>query len=409
MSEVFEKAVAELNLDKSDWQLVKFGDVAIQQKQTVDRENTELTRYVKGEHMYSEDIHLRAWGELKNEYLGPAFIRKFEEGDILYGSRRTYLRKVVIAPFDGITSNTTFVIKANEKRIDKRLIPFIMMSEGFTQHSIKNSKGSVNPYVNWKDLSGYEFLLPPKGRQTELVELLWAIDGVIEKDITNESNLKSTPQTIFKNALYEDCDELDRLFLNRTSKYEVKKLEELITEIQYGISESLSEEPNSGVPILRMNNLQGGKLELTDLKYFKADNGELDKFILHKGDILFNRTNSFELVGKVSLFDEDGVYSFASYLIRIKTDKKKLDPRFLSYYLNSAIGLAKVRKYRTPGVSQSNINAQNLKGIPIPYPDIEIQKELMDRIELFQSSEKNIVSKIDSSRTLQKSLINLVF
>ena len=174
-----------------NWQLVKFGDVAIQQKQTVDRENTELTRYVKGEHMYSEDIHLREWGELTDEYLGPAFIRKFEEGDILYGSRRTYLRKVVIAPFEGITSNTTFVIKANEEKINKRLLPFIMLSEGFSQHSIKNSKGSVNPYVNWKDLAGYEFYLPPKQKQIILADLLCSIDRTknTDLDLVNSSNV----------------------------------------------------------------------------------------------------------------------------------------------------------------------------------------------------------------------------
>lgn len=144
MKNVTEQMRDGLNLDRSSWELVKFGDVAIQQKESVDRDNTELTRYVKGEHMYSEDLHLREWGELTDEYLGPAFIRKFEEGDILYGSRRTYLRKVTIAPFDGITSNTTFVIKANEKKIDARILPFVMLSEGFSQHSIRNSKGSVN-------------------------------------------------------------------------------------------------------------------------------------------------------------------------------------------------------------------------------------------------------------------------
>ena len=111
-------------IDKSSWTATKFGDVAIQQKVNVNREDTTLTKYVKGEHMSSEDIHLRSWGELQDEYLGPAFIRYFEEGDILYGSRRTYLKKVSIAPFEGITSNTTFVIKANEEKMDKRLLPF---------------------------------------------------------------------------------------------------------------------------------------------------------------------------------------------------------------------------------------------------------------------------------------------
>jgi len=409
METLLEKAIDGLNLDRSDWQLVTFGDVAIQQKQKVDRENTDLTRYVKGEHMYSEDLHLRKWGELKDEYLGPAFIRKFEEGDILYGSRRTYLRKVVIAPFEGITSNTTFVIKANEDKIDKRLLPFIMLSEGFSQHSIRNSKGSVNPYVNWKDLSGYEFLLPQMEQQDNIASLMCSMDELIQKEFHNKQELEIAPQVIYRNELFSDCEGVDEFFLNRTSKFEIRKLEELITEIQYGISESLSCEASDSIPILRMNNLQEGKLELSDLKYCRGENGELDNFILNKGDVLFNRTNSFELVGKVSLFNEDGVYSFASYLIRIKTDKTMLDPRFLNYYLNSAIGLAKVRKYRTPGVSQSNINAQNLKRIPIPLPDIEFQRKLMDRIELFQGSEGSNKLKIQLSIQLQKSIINQVF
>lgn len=203
MEEVIEKISEELQIDKSNWVKTKFGDVAIQQKQNVDRENTDLTRYVKGEHMRSEDLHLRSWGELKDEYLGPAFIRRFDEGDILYGSRRTYLRKVVIAPFSGITSNTTFVIKANEEKIDRRLLPFIMMSEGFTDNSIRNSKGSVNPYVNWKDLANYKFLLPPKEEQARLVKLLWAIDEVIEREINLEMHLKSSRDLFFENLILE--------------------------------------------------------------------------------------------------------------------------------------------------------------------------------------------------------------
>lgn len=191
--------IDKFHIDRNNWELVKFGDVAIQQKQSVDRENTELTRYVKGEHMYSEDLHLREWGELQDEYLGPAFIRYFEKGDILYGSRRTYLRKVVVAPFEGITSNTTFVIKANENNIDKRLLPFIMMSEGFTENSIRNSKGSVNPYINWKDIANYEFLLPPKNQQAKLAELLWAMDDVIEKDKQVLEKLEKSYFTIVDN------------------------------------------------------------------------------------------------------------------------------------------------------------------------------------------------------------------
>lgn len=169
-----------LNLDRSEWKLVSFGDVAQKQNESVDRETTKLKRYIGGEHMRSEDLHLREWGDVGENYLGPAFTRKFSVGDILYGSRRTYLRKVAVADFEGITANTTFVIKANEGVILKELLPFVMLSEGFAQHSIRNSKGSVNPYINWKDIANYEFLLPPKDQQAKLAELLWATDEVVE-------------------------------------------------------------------------------------------------------------------------------------------------------------------------------------------------------------------------------------
>ncbi|MDR2408761.1 MAG: restriction endonuclease subunit S, partial [Bacteroidales bacterium] len=140
-----------MNIDKRNWKKVKFEDVAKQQKGVVDIATTELNRYIAGEHMEPEDIHLRKWGIVGNGYLGPAFIRKFEKGDVLYGSRRTYLKKVAFADFDGITANTTFVIKPNTEILDSKLLPFFMLSDSFTKHSIENSKGSVNPYINWKD------------------------------------------------------------------------------------------------------------------------------------------------------------------------------------------------------------------------------------------------------------------
>lgn len=407
MEKLIEKISEELQIDKSKWVLTKFGDVAIQQKQKVDRENTDLTRYVKGEHMGSEDLHLRSWGDLKDEYLGPAFIRRFDKGDILYGSRRTYLRKVVIAPFSGITSNTTFVIKANEDNIDKRLLPFIMMSEGFTENSIRNSKGSVNPYINWKDIAKYEFFLPPKPQQAQLAKLLWAMDDVIEREKLNLLTIESAKRSLFDEQVYSSVTKTDTYFGKRKSLHSVVKLGSLLAELQYGISESLNE--IEGVPILRMNNLQDGKLDLSDLKFYNPSKGELDRFMLKKGDVLFNRTNSFDLVGKVSLFDVDGEFSFASYLIRLKTDDTKLDSRFLNFYLNSSVGLAKIRKYRTPGVSQSNINAQNLKHIPVPLPDRNFQSELMNQIGIFEHAETMSNSKISHSLSLQKSLINQVF
>lgn len=172
----------DITIDKTGWKKWRFGEVAIQTKGVVDIDNTDLTRYVAGEHMISEDIHLRKWGNVGDGYLGPAFIRRFSKGDILYGSRRTYLKKVALADFNGITANTTFVIKANEELIEPILLVHLMLSDKFTEYSVQNSRGSVNPYINWKDIADYEFLLPPKSEQKRLAELLWAVDEMIEKE-----------------------------------------------------------------------------------------------------------------------------------------------------------------------------------------------------------------------------------
>lgn len=182
----------DIIIDKTGWKKCKFGDVAIQTKGVVDIDNTDLTRYIAGEHMNSEDIHLRKWGNVGDGYLGPAFIRRFNKGDILYGSRRTYLKKVAIADFDGITANTTFVIKAKEELIEPILLVHLMLSDSFTEYSVKNSRGSVNPYINWKDIADYEFLLPPKAEQKRLAELLWAADEMIEKEKKELEKVRDT-------------------------------------------------------------------------------------------------------------------------------------------------------------------------------------------------------------------------
>ncbi len=126
--------------------------------------------------MDTEDLTIRRRGRFATDDVGPAFIRVFHTGQVLYGSRRTYLKKIAVADFDGVTANTTFVLETkDEKVLRQRLIPFIMYTDRFTEWSIKKSKGSTNPYVLFSDLASYEFDLPSIEKQDELVELLWSM------------------------------------------------------------------------------------------------------------------------------------------------------------------------------------------------------------------------------------------
>jgi type I restriction enzyme S subunit len=92
-------------------------------KEQVDPVAEGVERYVAGEHMETENVHIRKWGNVGDGYLGPAFIRRFRKGQVLYGSRRTYLKKVALAEWDGVTANTTFVLEAVEGKLLQKLLP----------------------------------------------------------------------------------------------------------------------------------------------------------------------------------------------------------------------------------------------------------------------------------------------
>ena len=155
----------------------RFGDLVREVKEKIDRGNNPYKYFIAGDHMDTDDLHLNRRGTFEGSDVGPAFIRVFHPGQVLYGSRRTYLRKVAVADFEGITANTTFVLESKDETVLlQSLLPFIMQSERFTQHSIKRSKGSTNPYVLFSDLCDYEIELPDIEEQRKISQILWAID-----------------------------------------------------------------------------------------------------------------------------------------------------------------------------------------------------------------------------------------
>jgi len=396
MRESININIEDFRIDKSAWSLVKFGDVAIQQKKAVDRDNTELSRYVKGEHMGSEDLHLREWGELTDEYLGPAFIRIFEEGDILYGSRRTYLRKVVIAPFSGITSNTTFVIKANEKKIDKRLLPFIMMSEGFTDHSVKNSKGSVNPYINWKDIANYEFLLPPKDQQAKLAELLWAMDAVVEKEV-GVLDLIIKLKHSFRKQIFLGYDQnvLERKSLkNKNSLWEVGEIGktcEIHNHLRKPINKSNRNEQKGNYPYY-------GPTSVIDyISEYRVD-GEY-VLIGEDGDH-FLKYHDWNMTQYVN-----GKFNVNNHAHLLKGSDKCLT-KWIYYSLQHRNIIPHITRQ---GASRYKLNKQGLLGILIFLPPIDTQRGLIRSFDALESGLTTIKSKIAASKSLQKSLINQIF
>lgn len=410
MDDFTNEYITELKLDRSDWQLVKFGDVAIQQKQAVDRENTELTRYVKGEHMASEDLHLRKWGELTDEYLGPAFIRKFEKGDILYGSRRTYLRKVAKAHFDGITSNTTFVIKANETRIDKRLLPFIMLSEGFAEHSIRNSKGSVNPYVNWKDIAGYEFLIPPKNQQAKLAELLEAIDEVIQKELrvkfSNSDFFEST-----RNSIFNIGSSNHPLSILKDITFSKKAFARLLkVKMRNGIYKS-KDFQGQGERMINMGELFAYPVIKDEvMSLITLSDKEKEQYLVEEGDLIFARRSLVvEGAGKCSIIGKHNTpMTFESSMIRVRLDSIKVSPKYIYHFLKSNEGKKSIRRI-VGFTTVAGITSSDLANVKVPIVSVERQNLIVEHLDMFDSLFLSLDFKIKNSKSLQKSLINQIF
>jgi len=143
-----------------------------------------------------------------------------------------------------------------------------------------------------------------------------------------------------------------------------------------------------------MGNIQNGRLDLRDLKYLDLSDKDRAKLILAEGDILVNRTNSAELVGKCAVFGLDGEYAFASYLIRLRLDKARAKPRLVASYINSPAGRAYMFSERKQMTGQANVNATKLKALPITLPPLPEQRRIVGYLDDLQA-------KVDALRRLQ--------
>ncbi len=181
-------------------------------------------------------------------------------------------------------------------------------------------------------------------------------------------------------------------------KYEPVRLKEIIEGYQYGLSEKASKE-NIGIPMLRMNNIYNSELKMDSLKYIPKTE-QVNRFVLNKGDLLFNRTNSKELVGKTAIFDREEEYTFASYLIRVVVNSKVADVHFINYVFNSPILQFQKDLVSRQITGQANINAQEMREFLFPLPPLKKQKEIANSIVNIKS---RIMIYIQESEVLIKS------
>ena len=414
----------EIGLIPEDWEVVRLGDIAeIQQGKTPRRDlydDKEGYRIIKVKDFENEKF-VKHYPNGERSFvkvdLGDRYT--LNQGDILILSAG-HSSKVVgqkIGFYNLNPNNKVFFVSELLRiRANNKTNPLFLFFSIISQKSKKQIKEEVKGgHLYPRDLVNIETPLPPLPEQKAIATVLDKVRQAIEQTEeviqANKELKKSLMKHLFTYGVVP-MEETDKVKLKETEiglipeYWEIEKLEDLISLIQYGLSIRSSKEGK--YPILKMNNLIDGKVKIYNdkLQFVDLDDEVFKKFKLKKNDILFNRTNSFELVGKAAIYQLKGDYVFASYLIRIRTIENKIYPEFLNFYLNWEKTQHRLKSLASRGVSQSNISASKLKQFKIPLPPIDEQKqiaEILSKIDQKIEAEEN---KKEALEKLFKSLLN---
>jgi len=369
----------EIGLIPEDWEVVKLEEIG-----KIITGNTPSKR--KKEYWENGEIDFIKPPDFKNSY-----ITTFSEKISLKAKDKARIvpEKSILVSCIGIIGRVGYTLKPvafNQQinaiipfsdKIDNLFLFFALQTQVKQIESLKSV--TTVPIVNKAKFSHVKIPFPPLEEQRKIARVLDKIQQAIElqdRIIEQAKNLKkSLMQKLFTEGLYGEEQKETEIGLIPKS-WEVVRLGdgEILKETQYGLSVRGKKEGK--YPILRMNNLVNGLISINDLQFVDLDEKTFRKFKLEKGDILFNRTNSFELVGKTSIFHLDGDSVFASYLIRLRLNSEIIDPFFFNFYFNWDMTQLRLKGLASRGVSQANISATKLKSFLIPLPPLEEQKQI---------------------------------
>jgi len=263
------------------------------------------------------------------------------------------------------------------------------------------STGATMKNISNDTLATLEIEVPSPPEQERIVAILdEAFKGIATAEVNAEKNLQNA-RAIFDSYLQS---------VLRSKKWRWKTLGDLCHDVEYGSSAKSKKEGK--VPVLRMGNIQDGQLDWENLAYTN-DKDEIKKYLLRDNDVLFNRTNSPELVGKTAIYRGERPAIFAGYLIRIHRKEELLDAEFLCYFLNSQIAIDHGKSVVISSVNQANINGTKLKSYPIPAPSLPEQKAIVATVKKVSNETRRLArlyeDKLAALDALKKSLLNRAF
>ena len=393
---------------QAGWQIVKFGEIAKSISQRVEPSETNLEVYVGLEHLDPQSLRITRRG-VPSDVKGQKLCVR--PGQIIFGKRRAYQKKVAVADFDGICSAHAMVLEAIPGKIISELLPFFMQSDMFMDRAVAISEGSLSPTIKWKTLAIQEFPLPPLERQKEILDVLTKLSLIDDKLFETYTAINKLLDSFFRDYFANELN-IQEVFcrpLQISSSVEVCNLKELLDEkIQNGLFVQKGKAHKNQVRFLNVQDIYGfPPKEIDELAYITCNDKELSAFKLYDGDIIFNRSSLVKdgigwayLCSKCT--DREVVYD--CHLMRVKPNIKVL-PEYLALYAISPWA----RKYffaTSQTITMTTIGQRELGALPVPVPELAIQKQMLDKYEKITNTAKIILAKQNGLLELKSKIIS---
>lgn len=385
--------MSERSLKPGGWSWVKFGDVVRLSKDRVSNPEAEgIERYVGLEHIDPDDLRIRRWGLVAE---GITFTSRFKAGQVLFGKRRAYQRKVAVADFEGVCSGDIYVFEsANPKVLLPKLLPFICQTERFFDHAVGTSAGSLSPRTNWTSLASFEFALPPLEEQRKVSGVLFAVEKTIECYAKAILTAKRNRESVARHLFLAD------------KSVQNSPLQHVIADSRYGprFSNSLYDD-NGELYQLRTSDIDGdGNINYCTVPRVSLNVDKYKEHLLRDRDIVISRSGT---CGITAVFRSNNIPTIpAAFLIRLRPNSMMLAD-YLNEFLSSPVGRQLTSSLARGGV-QKNISGSQLLAQDVPCPNLERQQQVVSTLYDLRSTENHLRDRVIYLQELRRILINFI-
>lgn len=347
---------------KSGWTGVAFGDVVrLSRVRSSDPEAAGFERYVGLDHIEPGDLRIRRWGDTAD---GTTFTSVFRPGQVLFGKRRAYQRKVAVADFSGVCSGDIYVFEPRNSHLLPEFLPVICQTDHFFEHAIGTSAGSLSPRTNWQSLASYQLALPPLDEQRRVAAAMSAMLALDECLLTALRSVEKVRASAAKD-----------LFDPVPHGWPVHPIGDVLTVHTGGTpSRGVPDHWDGEVPWVKTGEVNFGLITETEEHITEDGLRQSAAKICPVNSVLVALYGQGPTRGRVALLGIDAATNQACAAIVPSSD---FDPSFVYYYLESKYSDLRAMAH---GAAQPNLNLSMIKGFPIPVPPLAEQRSLVDLV-----------------------------